>query len=84
MWLIGSTPSKPAALTAWNFSSTLPWMPMVAYMIALRSARFFAGISAAVNLAGASYILSLLKQLQEHDVDPPPRFRDLDVSLLQV
>jgi len=37
-----------------------------------------------VNLAGARYILSLLKQLQEHDVDPPPRFRDVDVSLLQV
>jgi MerR family transcriptional regulator/heat shock protein HspR len=35
-----------------------------------------------VNLAGARYILALLKQLQEHDVEPPPRFRDIDVSLL--
>ena len=24
LWLIGSTPSKPAALTAWNFSITEP------------------------------------------------------------
>ena len=37
-----------------------------------------------VNLAGARYILSLLKELDQHDVAPPPRFRDVDVSLLQV
>jgi MerR family transcriptional regulator/heat shock protein HspR len=37
-----------------------------------------------VNLAGARYILALLKQLQDHDVEAPPRFRDVDVSLLEV
>ena len=37
-----------------------------------------------VNLAGARYILSLLKELYEHNIDPPPRFRDVDVSLLRV
>lgn len=37
-----------------------------------------------VNLAGARYILALLKELQEHSVDPPQRFRDVDVSLLEV
>lgn len=37
-----------------------------------------------VNLAAARYILSLLKELDEHNVDPPPRFRDVDVSLLRV
>jgi MerR family transcriptional regulator/heat shock protein HspR len=37
-----------------------------------------------VNLAGARYILSLLKQLYEHDVEPPIRFRDVDVSLVEV
>src|SRR5438105_7397817 len=37
-----------------------------------------------VNLAGARYILSLLKELDQHDVAPPPRFRDVDVSLLRV
>ena len=37
-----------------------------------------------VNLAGARYILALLKELYDHEVDPPTRFRDVDVSLLQV
>jgi MerR family transcriptional regulator/heat shock protein HspR len=37
-----------------------------------------------VNLAGARFILRLLKQLHEHHVEPPARFRDVDVSLLQV
>ena len=37
-----------------------------------------------VNLAGARYILALLKELYDHEVDPPARFRDVDVSLLQV
>ena len=37
-----------------------------------------------VNLAGARYILALLKQLQENAVDPPPRFRDVDVSKLRL
>ena len=37
-----------------------------------------------VNLAGARYILALLKEMYDHQVDPPTRFRDVDVSLLQV
>jgi MerR family transcriptional regulator, heat shock protein HspR len=37
-----------------------------------------------VNLAGARYILAALKQLQEHAVDPPARFRDVDVKLLRL
>src|SRR5689334_13023414 len=37
-----------------------------------------------VNLAGARYILSVLKELNEHDVAPPPSFRDVDVSLVRV
>jgi MerR family transcriptional regulator, heat shock protein HspR len=37
-----------------------------------------------VNLAGARYILELWKELQENAVDPPARFRDVDVSLLQL
>lgn len=37
-----------------------------------------------VNLAGARYILALLKELQEHEVEPPQRFRDVDVRLLEV
>jgi DNA-binding transcriptional MerR regulator len=35
-----------------------------------------------VNLAGTRYILVLLKELYDHQVDPPARFRDVDVSLL--
>jgi MerR family transcriptional regulator/heat shock protein HspR len=35
------------------------------------------------NLAGARFILVLLKQLHDHAVEPPARFRDVDVSLLQ-
>jgi MerR family transcriptional regulator, heat shock protein HspR len=35
-----------------------------------------------VNLAGARFILALLKQLHDNEVDPPARFRDVDVSLL--
>ena len=35
-----------------------------------------------VNLAGARYILALLKELYDHEVEPPARFRDVDVSLL--
>ncbi len=34
------------------------------------------------NLAGARYILALLKELHDHEVEPPTRFRDVDVSLL--
>jgi MerR family transcriptional regulator, heat shock protein HspR len=36
------------------------------------------------NLAGARFILALLKQLHDHEVEPPARFRDVDVSLLQL
>src|ERR1700738_602711 len=35
-----------------------------------------------VNLAGARFILALLKELHDHAVEPPARFRDVDVSLL--
>jgi len=35
-----------------------------------------------VNLAGARYILALLKELHDNAVEPPARFRDVDVSLL--
>src|SRR3569833_3684785 len=42
MWLMGSMPSNPAALTAWNFSMTLPLMPIVSYMMALCRSRVFA------------------------------------------
>jgi MerR family transcriptional regulator/heat shock protein HspR len=35
-----------------------------------------------VNLAGARFILSLLKSLQDHGVQAPARFRDVDVSQL--
>ena len=37
-----------------------------------------------VNLAGARYILELLKELHENAVEPPARFRDVDVSLLRL
>jgi DNA-binding transcriptional MerR regulator len=37
-----------------------------------------------VNLAGARYILAALKELHDHSVDPPARFRDVDVSKLQL
>ena len=37
-----------------------------------------------VNLAGARFILSLLKELHDHHVEPPKRFQDVDVSLLEV
>jgi MerR family transcriptional regulator/heat shock protein HspR len=37
-----------------------------------------------VNLAGARYILALLKELSDHAVEPPARFRDVDVSLLDL
>jgi MerR family transcriptional regulator/heat shock protein HspR len=37
-----------------------------------------------VNLAGARYILALLKELSDHAIDPPTRFRDVDVSLLDL
>src|SRR5262245_30993448 len=40
---MGSTPSKPAALTAANFSATEPLRPMVSYMMALRMGRVGAG-----------------------------------------
>jgi DNA-binding transcriptional MerR regulator len=36
------------------------------------------------NLAGARFILALLKQLHDHAVEPPARFRDVDVSLLRL
>jgi MerR family transcriptional regulator/heat shock protein HspR len=35
-----------------------------------------------VNLAGARFILALLKELHDNAVEPPARFRDVDVSLL--
>src|ERR1700694_4259099 len=35
-----------------------------------------------VNLAGARFILALLQELDDHAVEPPARFRDVDVSLL--
>ncbi len=34
------------------------------------------------NLAGARYILSLLKDIHRAGIAPPARFRDVDVSLL--
>jgi len=37
-----------------------------------------------VNLAGARYILAALKQLHDNAVDPPARFRDVDVKLLRL
>jgi MerR family transcriptional regulator/heat shock protein HspR len=37
-----------------------------------------------VNLAGARFILALLKQLHDNEVEPPARFRDVDVSSLQL
>ena len=37
-----------------------------------------------VNLAGARYILAVLKQLNDHSVEPPSKFRDVDVSLLDL
>jgi hypothetical protein len=37
---IASTPSNPASFIARNFSSTLPFTPIVEYMIALRKFRF--------------------------------------------
>ncbi|TMD03658.1 MAG: MerR family transcriptional regulator [Chloroflexi bacterium] len=37
-----------------------------------------------VNLAGARFILALLKSLETHGVTPPAGFRDVDVSLLEV
>lgn len=37
-----------------------------------------------VNLAGARYILELLKELSDHSVEPPAKFRDVDVSKLRV
>jgi hypothetical protein len=36
---IGSTPSNPASFMARNFSRTLPFRPMVEYMMALRRLR---------------------------------------------
>jgi MerR family transcriptional regulator, heat shock protein HspR len=35
-----------------------------------------------VNLAGARFILAVLKELHDNEVEPPTRFRDVDVSLL--
>lgn len=35
-----------------------------------------------VNLAGARFILALLKELRDAGVEPPASFRDVDVSLL--
>jgi DNA-binding transcriptional MerR regulator len=37
-----------------------------------------------VNLAGVRYILKLLKQLHEHDIQRPAELRDIDVSQLDV
>ena len=34
------------------------------------------------NLAGARYILALLKELHDHEVDTPTRFRHVSVHLL--
>src|SRR5579884_1766381 len=54
MWLIGSTPSKPAALTARSFSMTEPGKPMVAYMMALCRLRLRAGSAAAAVPSAAA------------------------------
>jgi MerR family transcriptional regulator, heat shock protein HspR len=35
-----------------------------------------------VNLAGARFILAVLKELDDNEVKPPARFRDVDVSLV--
>ena len=35
-----------------------------------------------VNLAGARYILALLKEMHDAGIAPPARFREIDVSLL--
>ena len=37
-----------------------------------------------VNLAGARFILALLKQLHDNEVKPPARFRDVDVSSVEL
>ncbi|HEY8813113.1 MAG TPA: MerR family transcriptional regulator [Candidatus Dormibacteraeota bacterium] len=37
-----------------------------------------------VNLAGARFILALLKQLHDNEVEPPARFRDVDVSSVEL
>jgi len=37
-----------------------------------------------VNLAGTRFILALLKELHDNAVEPPARFRDVDVSLLEL
>ena len=37
-----------------------------------------------VNLAGARFILELLKVLHDADVPAPPAFRDVDVALLDI
>src|SRR6476659_5254976 len=50
MWLIGSTPSNPAAFSALNFSSTLAFMPRVGNIMAFFNARFFGAGSAADKL----------------------------------
>src|SRR5207237_6660923 len=56
IWLIGSTPSKPASLIALNCSSTDPLTPTVAYMIAFLMFRFLraAVFSSAAGAAGES------------------------------
>src|ERR1700737_4467011 len=36
-----------------------------------------------VNLTGVRYVLSLMKLLYEHGVDPPDGLRDIDVSQLE-
>src|SRR3954454_11227078 len=53
MWLIISTPSNPASLMAFIFSSIEPFMPTVAHMIALRIGRFRAVDSTARVKHGA-------------------------------
>src|SRR5256885_16744610 len=64
MWLIGSTPSKPASLTALNFSNTEPLKPIVAYMIPFLSERFLPGTaagSAALSVgARAAMVMAVL------------------------
>src|SRR2546430_4886462 len=58
MWLIISTPSKPASLMAFIFSATEPFMPTVAHMIAFLIDRL--GASSAETSVGAESIGAII------------------------
>src|SRR5437762_12749570 len=54
MWLIGSTPSKPAALSAVYFSTREPLSPMVPPMMAFLMFRFLAGAEESFSAASSA------------------------------